>query len=187
LLIDDHTLHCLKPPACPKMTLESVCDEDGFDALYPLVAAPLGFAETLLGLAERGLMLLRQARGVADKTRLNYYGIWASGLLARAALILGDVTLAGEVIREALPVACANCYLSLEVWLRRAFAVVMAAEAPEAALREIATARDQAVALGMEQAAMQAPRRARKWRSSPGLAAVLAWRRQKPSPRLGRP
>ena len=126
-----------------------ICDEDGFDALYPLVAAPLGFAETLLGRTERGLTLLRQARGIADKAHLNYYGIWASALLVRAALILGDATLAGEVIREALRVACANCYLSLEVWLRRAFAVVIAAEAPEAALREIATARDQAAALGM--------------------------------------
>jgi class 3 adenylate cyclase/tetratricopeptide (TPR) repeat protein len=126
-----------------------ICDEDGFDALYPLVAAPLGFAETLLGCAERGLTLLRQARGLADKTHLKYYGIWASSLLASAALLLGDVTLAGVVIREALPVACANSYLLLGVWLRRAFAVVMAAEAPEAALREIATARDQAVALGI--------------------------------------
>jgi tetratricopeptide (TPR) repeat protein len=126
-----------------------ICDEDGFDALYPLVAAPLGLAEALLGCAERGLTLLRQARGVADKTRLKYYGIWAGTLLVRTALHLGDITLAGQVIREALPVACANGYLWLEVWLRQAFAVVIAAEAPEAALQEIAMARVQATALGM--------------------------------------
>jgi tetratricopeptide (TPR) repeat protein len=126
-----------------------ICDEDGFDALYPLVAAPLGFTGVLLGGAESGLTLLRQARQIADNAHLKYYSIWASGLLVRAALLLGDVTLAGKVIREAMPVACANCYLSLGVWLRRAFAVVLAAEAPEAALREIGTARDQAAALGM--------------------------------------
>src|SRR5262249_12959235 len=64
-------------------------------------------------------------------------------------LHLGDVTLAGQIIREALPVACANCYLWLEVWLRRAFAVVIATAAPAVALQGIATARVQASALGM--------------------------------------